>query len=341
MEAYLAVRPAMTMLSVADASLGSPLAADVGGCGSRELPSRSGRVEPDDAPPPPASTASLESSALLGALACGLPDVFLSEVLTRLGAHDRAMLARACRGARACVLASGLPRAGVPPPRDDDENEAETTRVHHHPHPPFSASHFTRTLRLTRWGLANGMPLHWRTAEHAAAHGSVDVMRCLRSAESTPPCPWNWRACAKAAERGERARDVPREPAPLRARPLQHAHVPRLRRSRAHAPVPRHAVGPPPPRQAQRPAARRHRQLRARARADGGVPRGARDASEHRDVVRVQPRQDLALEHLGQHAALREALHRAGPRARGARASPASGEGGAEVATFQRQMGRL
>ena len=202
MEAYLAVRPAMTMLSVADASLGSPLAADVGGCGSRELPSRSGRVEPDDAPPPPASTASLESSALLGALACGLPDVFLSEVLTRLGAHDRAMLARACRGARACVLASGLPRAGVPPPRDDDENEAETTRVHHHPHPPFSASHFTRTLRLTRWGLANGMPLHWRTAEHAAAHGSVDVMRCLRSAESTPPCPWNWRACAKAAERG-------------------------------------------------------------------------------------------------------------------------------------------
>ena len=50
---------------------------------------------------------------------------------------------------------------------------------------------------MTRWALDNGLPLHWRVAEHAAAP------------ETSPPCvfreracPWNWRACAAAAEGG-------------------------------------------------------------------------------------------------------------------------------------------
>ena len=50
---------------------------------------------------------------ILGRLCLDLPDVFVGEVLRRLSACDRTMLAWTCGCVRRAVLASKLPRCGV------------------------------------------------------------------------------------------------------------------------------------------------------------------------------------------------------------------------------------
>jgi hypothetical protein len=116
----------------------------------------------------------LSLSPLLGGLALEVPEVFEREILARLlSEHDVAMLARTCRGVRAVVLASELPRAGAlrrrPSFSGDEDQENNNERVQEQETQPtlLSAKHFTRRLPLLRWALANGMPLHWRTMEYA------------------------------------------------------------------------------------------------------------------------------------------------------------------------------
>ena len=173
---------------------------------------------------------------LLGGLACVAPEVFVWEVVSRLTPTDRALLSRTCRAVRALVVASGYPRAGamgsggncvsshgtevgVCEPRrgaevhlgtdgrsrtrrEPDVVTAGETRVGPYAsrrHPPLLARHFTRALGLTRWALANGLPLHWRTMEDAASDGDTAVLAALKEEHG---CPWNWRTCAAAARGG-------------------------------------------------------------------------------------------------------------------------------------------
>ena len=115
-----------------------------------------------------------------------LPEVFEREVLTRLGAHDTAMLARVSRAARHATV-----RAGA---------RAQLT-----------VSSSCRTLRMARWARANGMPWDWRVCAAAAqagnvrvlvwGGGSVEMLRWAREV-SYPKCPWDAETCAAAAEKG-------------------------------------------------------------------------------------------------------------------------------------------
>ena len=175
MEAFLETRPARTMLSFAECASPAPST-------PAATPAGRARREDDAEVATEADVSDLSrASPLLGGLALDLPEVLELEVLARLDAHDRAMFARTCRGARAAVLASGLPRAGAL-----------------HENPPLHASRAVDTLAMTRWALDNGLPSHWRVAEHAAAAGNLPALRLLRDRA----CPWNWRACAAAAQGG-------------------------------------------------------------------------------------------------------------------------------------------
>lgn len=175
MEAFLETRPARTMLNFAECASAAPST-------PAETQEGGARREDDAAVTTEADVSGLSrASPLFGGLALDLPEVLELEVLARLDAHDRTMFARTCRGARAAVLASQLPRAGAPGGN-----------------PPLQASRAVVTLHMTRWALDNGLPLHWRVAEHAAAAGNLPALRLLRERA----CPWNWRACAAAAEGG-------------------------------------------------------------------------------------------------------------------------------------------
>lgn len=133
-----------------------------------------------------------------------LPEVFEREVLTRLDAHDTAMLARVSRAARHATV-----RAGA---------RAQLT-----------VSSSCRTLRMARWGRDNGMPWDWRVCAaaaqagnlrvlewaraegcgfpwdvlcaFAAGGGSVEMLRWARE-KAYPRCPWDAETCAAAAEKG-------------------------------------------------------------------------------------------------------------------------------------------
>lgn len=123
-------------------------------------------------------------SPLLGGLAFEVPEVFEKEIIARLlDDHERAMLARTCREVRAVVLASGAPRAGAAGAgpsrqhsdereraderREDRRNDGERREGQRRQHTLLNAKHFTSRLPLARWAIDNGMPLHWRTMEHA------------------------------------------------------------------------------------------------------------------------------------------------------------------------------
>ena len=157
------------------------------------------------------------AATILGRLCLDLPDVFAGEVLRRLSACDRTMLAWTCGCVRRAVLASKLPRCGVVnhltrerdvEPRDivgfrnhgteppSGRRRAEESRVM-----KFDERDLLNTPRRVRWAHELGMRLHWKLCESASSRGRLDVLKELRALR----CPWNWRSCAAAAKGGHLA----------------------------------------------------------------------------------------------------------------------------------------
>jgi len=111
-----------------------------------------------------------------------LPDVFDKEVLSRLDATDRALLARANRACRARVVTCSLSRAVS---TSDCINLLITTA-------------FTRSIPLLEWARANGCPWHECICVHAALRGHLEVLKWAR----VNGCPWGEFTCHAAARGG-------------------------------------------------------------------------------------------------------------------------------------------
>jgi len=118
-------------------------------------------------------------SELLAPLLEKWPDLF-QEVLTRLDATDRAVLAQVGKPWLAAVVDSTLPRAG------------KSSGV------PLNIDDFVWSVGRLAWAKANGCPWTWRVCYVAAKRGRLEVLRWARD----HGCPWDDRTCYAAAACG-------------------------------------------------------------------------------------------------------------------------------------------
>ena len=109
-------------------------------------------------------------------LAEELPDLFAREVLQRMDATTRAMLAETSRTFRAAVALSGLPRV-------------------HHGSERLKLEEFCNLVERLAWAKSRGCPWTERTCELVAEGGHLEVLVWARE----HGCPWDGRTCAYAA----------------------------------------------------------------------------------------------------------------------------------------------
>jgi hypothetical protein len=109
-------------------------------------------------------------------LAEELPDLFAREVLQRMDATTRAMLAETSRTFRAAVALSGLPRV-------------------HHGSERLKLEEFCSSVERLAWAKSRGCPWYQWTSAAAAWRGHLEVFVWARE----HGCPWDESTCARAA----------------------------------------------------------------------------------------------------------------------------------------------
>jgi len=119
-------------------------------------------------------------SPLLGRLLQKVPEVLVTEVLARLDPTDLTLLALVGPQLMSVVVASGLPRAGVPGGV------------------PLKVDDFVGCIELLAWAKWNGCPWDERTCARVAEGGHLDVLKWARERN----CPWDDLTCLYAAQGG-------------------------------------------------------------------------------------------------------------------------------------------
>ena len=138
-------------------------------------------------------------------LAEKLPDLFARELLPRMDATTRAMLARASTVFRDVVASSGL---HLPGGHLVLKLETFCNSVERLAWAKANGCSWTeRTcalvavagqLEVLMWARENGCPWDERTCALAAAAGKLEILMWAREHD----CPWDWETCAWAAEGG-------------------------------------------------------------------------------------------------------------------------------------------
>jgi len=139
-------------------------------------------------------------------LAEELPDLFAHEVLPRMDATTRAMLAETSRTFRAAVVSSGLPRVrhgSERLKRKDFCNSVERLAWAKSSGCPWDRMTCALVAKgghveVLRWAREHGCPWGTSTCTFAAWGGHLEVLVWARE----HGCPWNERTCVNAAGKG-------------------------------------------------------------------------------------------------------------------------------------------